>query len=484
MKDTSTKPWRGDNSYDVAIVGAGIIGCSLAFTLGNQGRRVLLLERDLSEPDRIVGELLQPGGVQALGTLGLRDCLEGIDAIPVYGYQVIYHGEGVAIPYPRGPDGKAPEGRSFHHGKFIMKLREAARNAPNVTVLETTAREIIKHEGSGQVLGVVCKKKGFDELDYYFASLTVSADGYASNFRKRCIDKKPQVRSHFFALELKDAKLPSPGYGHVVLGDNPPVLLYQIGTHDTRALIDVPQAPSAASGGIRGHLANVVLPDLPECIQPSFKEALKADRFPSMPNSFLPPSTNTTPGMMLLGDAMNMRHPLTGGGMTVAFNDVVLISDLLSPESVPDLADTDSVLVQLSRFHWERKSLTSVINILAQALYTLFAANGNPAAMFCLILLLMVFVTDNKLRVLQKGCFRYFQRGGQCIDGPVGLLAGIIHQPMVLFFHFFAVAFYSIYILFASLSPASWPVAFFSSFGVFYKACVVIFPYIFSEAKS
>ncbi|KAG0129019.1 squalene epoxidase-domain-containing protein [Tuber indicum] len=466
MTDAEAKPEKGDNSYDVAIVGAGIIGCSLAFALGEQGRRVLLLERDLSEPDRIVGELLQPGGVQALEKLGLRDCLEGIDAIPVYGYQCIYHGEGVTIPYPRGQDGRAPEGRSFHHGKFIMKLREAARNAPNVTIVETTAREIVKDESSGQVLGVICKKKGFDELDYYFASLTVSADGYASNFRKRCIDRKPQVRSHFFALELKDAKLPSPGYGHVVMGNNPPVLLYQIGTHDTRALIDVPRAPSAASGGIRGHLMNVVLPDLPECIQPSFKEALKADRFPSMPNSFLPASTNTTPGMMLLGDAMNMRHPLTGGGMTVAFNDVVLISDLLSPENMPDLADTDLVLAQLSRFHWERKSLTSVINILAQALYALFAAN------------------DNKLRTLQRGCFKYFQRGGQCIDGPVGLLAGITRQPMVLFFHFFAVAFYSIYILFASLSPANWPVAFFSSFGVFYKACVVIFPYIFSEAKS
>ena len=44
-----------------------------------------------------------------------------------------------------------------------------------------------------------------------------------------------------------------------------------------------------------------------------------------MPNSWLPPSTNRTPGMVILGDAMNMRHPLTGGGMTVAFNDVVLL---------------------------------------------------------------------------------------------------------------------------------------------------------------
>lgn len=63
---------RRENSYDVVIVGAGILGCALAAAFGKQGRRVLLLERDLSEPDRIVGELLQPGGVSALEKLGLE----------------------------------------------------------------------------------------------------------------------------------------------------------------------------------------------------------------------------------------------------------------------------------------------------------------------------------------------------------------------------------------------------------------------------
>lgn len=58
--------------YDLAIVGAGILGCALAVAFGNQGRSVLLIERDLSEPNRIVGELLQPGGVQALEKLGMK----------------------------------------------------------------------------------------------------------------------------------------------------------------------------------------------------------------------------------------------------------------------------------------------------------------------------------------------------------------------------------------------------------------------------
>lgn len=44
------------------------------------GRRVLLIERDLKQPDRIIGELLQPGGYLMLKKLGLAQCVEGIDA--------------------------------------------------------------------------------------------------------------------------------------------------------------------------------------------------------------------------------------------------------------------------------------------------------------------------------------------------------------------------------------------------------------------
>lgn len=63
---------RLHHEADVVVVGAGILGCAIAIALANQGRSVILCERSLKEPDRIVGELLQPGGVAALEELGLR----------------------------------------------------------------------------------------------------------------------------------------------------------------------------------------------------------------------------------------------------------------------------------------------------------------------------------------------------------------------------------------------------------------------------
>lgn len=152
---------------DVVIIGAGVFGTAAAVALARQGRSVILLERSLKMPDRIVGELLQPGGVQALKELGLEWCLEGIDAVPCEGYDVVYYGNGVAIPYPESGEEKKkkrPEGAGFHHGRFIQKLREAAQKEGNVTVVETEAKELVRNGWTGQVLGVECSTKG--EKDY------------------------------------------------------------------------------------------------------------------------------------------------------------------------------------------------------------------------------------------------------------------------------------------------------------------------------
>lgn len=467
---------------DVVIVGAGVCGSALAVALADQGRSVILLEKSLKEPDRIVGELLQPGGVEALRELGLRDCLEEIDAVAVKGYGVFYNGQPVEIPYPsnavdqpesRTASGRA-EGRSFHHGRFISRLRAAAMAHHNITVFETEATgPITAHtDTSSKVIGVEALTRK-TEKDYFFGSLTVVADGYASKFRKQYSTATPISKSKFWGLELKheSCPLPMPNHGHVILSDNAPLLLYQIGSHETRALVDIPENTATASlakGGVKSHLQNIVVPTLPEQVRPLFLEAIEKGQLRSMPNSFLPPQTNRAPGFALLGDALNMRHPLTGGGMTVALNDVVLIKSLLDPQIVPDLDNTEIVLRQFRRFHWQRKNLTAVINILAQALYSLFAAN------------------DPQLKYLQKGCFRYFQLGGNCIDGPVGLLAGIIRQPLVLFYHFFSVAFLSIWVMVCEQGVlgfvSGWSLV--QAILIFYKACVVLFPYILAETKS
>ena len=62
---------RHGDGPDLVVVGSGILGSAMAASLARDGRRVTVIERDLRQPDRIVGELLQPGGRRALKALGL-----------------------------------------------------------------------------------------------------------------------------------------------------------------------------------------------------------------------------------------------------------------------------------------------------------------------------------------------------------------------------------------------------------------------------
>ncbi|KAJ3072492.1 Squalene epoxidase, partial [Quaeritorhiza haematococci] len=406
--------------YEVIVIGAGVAGSALATTFARDNRKVLLIERDWKEPDRIVGELMQPGGLKALKELGLEDCAEGIEGIDNLGYAVIHDKEEVVFQYP---ENKTPRlGKGFHHGRFIMKLRAAAKQEKNVTCLEGAASSLIHDPTTNQVIGVSVSLKENDETvtKEFFAPLTFVADGCFSKFRKQFITKDVTVRDHFIGLVLEDCKLPHKGYGHVVLAKPAPILLYQIAPHDTRILIDIPgKLPNAGNGDLKNYLLNTVAPQLPSSIRPSFHAALENQRIRSMPNSFLPPSLNKTPGLILLGDAMNMRHPLTGGGMTVALWDVYYMKVLLGRngdsslgiKGLEDLKDTKEILARLRKWHWMRKGRASVVNVLAMALWELFAAGD----------------------------------GGRCVSTPVGLLAGLIPSPLTLVGHFFAVALFAVY---------------------------------------
>ncbi|CAG8544583.1 15039_t:CDS:10 [Acaulospora colombiana] len=420
----------------------------------------------MSEPDRIVGELLQPGGVAALGELGLINCLENIDSIPCHGYGVFYNDEVVHIPYPKTEGGTPHRGRSFHHGRFIMNLRRAVSKVPrrcwpdnpsstvhpSVTIYEATANEIIRCPITEHVLGVICSPKDNREtFRRFFAPLTIVVDGCFSKFRKDFIPREVQVKSNFVGFVMKDCVLPYKHHGHVVLGKTAPILMYQIGSNETRVLIDIPgKLPSNGTGALKKYIEMEILPAIPKSVQQSFYEAIQRERLRSMPNSFLPPSTNTTEGLIMLGDAMNMRHPLTGG------------------------SDTKLILMKMHTFHWKRKfNSSTVVNVLAQALYALFAANVSDTDYL-----------DQNLCVLREACFEYFKLGGICIDHPCGMLAGVFTNPFLLITHFFAVAALGIWRLFVNGKMVQIPENIVKSFMVFYTACVVILPYLWWETKS
>ncbi|VVA15592.1 Hypothetical predicted protein [Prunus dulcis] len=114
-------------STDIIIVGSGVVGSALAYTLG----------KTLTEPDRIVGELLQPGAYLRLIELGLEDCVKEIDAQRVFGFSVYNDGKKTKLPIPLENFHPDVVGMGFHHGRFIQRMRKKASSLPKYSSLQT-----------------------------------------------------------------------------------------------------------------------------------------------------------------------------------------------------------------------------------------------------------------------------------------------------------------------------------------------------------
>jgi len=472
-----------DGAWDVVVVGAGVAGASLAHAFGKQGRRVLCVERDLSQPDRIVGELLQPGGYLKLKELGLESCVEGIDAQKVYGYTMFKNGEVATMTYPLEGRSDDVAGRSFHNGRFVQKLREAAGAVEGVELRQGTVKKLLNARGeewtegetvagvsytTGETWDSKAQKviPGSSVTKTVFAPLTVVCDGHFSSLRSKLSPQSsPNHPSHFVGVILKGAPsdlLPNGSHGHVVLGDPSPVLFYPISSNEVRCLVDIPASvkmPSVAKGEMAKYVLEKIVPQIPEQLRPHLVSAVEQGNFRSMPNKTMAAKPTRTPGAVLLGDAFNMRHPLTGGGMTVALNDISTFKSMLSP--LPSFSDSVETGAKLDEFYRHRTRPALTINTLANALYAVFCSSS-----------------DASMEEMRQACFEYLKLGGSYARGPIALLGGLDPNPLNLVTHFFSVALFGIGRL---MVPLPTPERLFQSGNILAGACKIIFPIVKGE---
>src|SRR6266852_1920928 len=83
-----------DRKPDAVIVGAGIAGSVLAFSLAGSGHSVMVLEKSTVHVDRVRGEFIVPWGVVEARALGILDILESDGGN--YTVRSIPYGEGLS----------------------------------------------------------------------------------------------------------------------------------------------------------------------------------------------------------------------------------------------------------------------------------------------------------------------------------------------------------------------------------------------------
>ena len=366
--------------------------------------------------------------------------MDGIDATKVYGYALIKDGRVSCVKYPTENYRFEVAGRSFHHGRFVQKLRTKASKSPGVTLRQGIVRKLLGVdcndwvEETGATVGGVRYKQEDGKERTARGHLTVVCDGMYSAFRSKLWDKEKNVApkiatpSFFVGLLLKNVHLPFPNHGHVLLGDPSPALFYPISSTEVRCLVDVPwnKLPSVSDGAMSEYLMTNVYPQVPASLQEAFQRAVVDGQIKAMQNKAVSAKPLRVMGALLLGDAYNMRHPLTGGGMTVALSDTKLICDMLQGLDADGMASLEAVTKATNSFYQTRKPLAGTINTLANALYRVFQYRPWAAH-----------------EEMRQACFEYLSLGGKCAAGPVSLLSGLNPSPSVLVAHFFSVAFFA-----------------------------------------
>ena len=197
------------------------------------------------------------------------------------------------------------------------------------------------------------------------AELIVGADGRASVVRRSLdLSTRPQTYSRMLGVLLNDVTLPFEGFGHVICADRSPILVYRLGEHSVRLIVDVPSGYSTRD--MVDALAGSYADCLPDTLGPAFLEALHRGRFLAATNALRLRQTYGTPGRVLIGDAAGHYHPLTAAGMTLGFGDAFTLAES------GDFHD----------FSQRRLQETRAPQLLAMGLYEVFAdRNAETAAL-------------------------------------------------------------------------------------------------------
>ncbi len=392
---------------DICIIGAGVAGAAMACSLAGSGKQVCVVEKDWKEPDRIVGELLQPDGIEQLAEMGLKPMLEGYDAQDIIGYTIIHSHRPIHIDYPGSKTGKG-----MRNGKFIQKMRSAFSAGDNIRCFEAEAKSLIRNKDGG-VAGVECSGKTGGSFAIQ-ADLTIVADGIFSSFRKQLVRGTGEVTGYFLGFLLKGCSLPFEGRGHVFLTDPSPFLCYPISGDEIRFLVDFPKGkPPKRGGELVRYLNERVRSRIPEGMHAAFDACMEEGAFKAMPNHYLPSKAVPADGILVLGDALNMRHPLTGGGMTVCLRDVNTCAGLLRSMEIA----TPQQRLALARKFYGSRTQNTVVNVLADALYNVM---GNQK--------------------LRDACFHYLAEGGKQAEESIALLSGLDKRRVSLLKHFVSLA--------------------------------------------
>ena len=342
------------DSFDAIVIGAGPAGASAASILAENGRKVLILERE-KFPRYHIGESLIPFTYHPLERLGMIDQLKKSAFTKKYSVQFI------------SPDGDASQPFYFFNrydretvaqtwqvmrADFDLMLLNNAREKGAEVIEEITVKELIWDEG--KVVGVKTINKDGQENDFY-AAITFDATGKEafSATRNGWRERDPYLNK-VAAWAYYEGAIRQEGVdeGATVVAFIPEKgWFWWIPLHDNRVSLGiVAEGKYLSRGGIRTPQEMLEREiDNNKWVKENLDPAKRISEF-YITNEYTHHSRHCgTEGLVLIGDAFCFLDPVFSSGLMLALKSGVMAADAaeeafqakdLSPERFTEYSTT------------------------------------------------------------------------------------------------------------------------------------------------
>lgn len=318
--------------WDFIVVGGGIGGSAFASVMARKGKSVLVLEQTAKFQDRVRGEWISPWGVAETKRLGLYDTL-----VKAGGHHLVRH-----IAYDEGIAPEAAEAMTLPLGMFLegiqgplcighphhcQTLFDEAGRAGATTLREAQVTRVTL----GKNPSVTWMKDGVEQTAT--AGLIVAAEGRTSLVRQAAgIALHQDAPHHWFAGLLVDG----------VRGWDDD--MQAIGTEGNFGFLAFPQGQGkvrvyggyalteksrfTGEAGARKFLDAFSMHSCPK--NRHLVEGQPAGPLFSFFNNDAWTDQPFVEGAVLIGDSAGWNDPIIGLGLSIAYRDVRVVTDILS----------------------------------------------------------------------------------------------------------------------------------------------------------
>ncbi|KAF2756619.1 FAD/NAD(P)-binding domain-containing protein [Pseudovirgaria hyperparasitica] len=366
-------PERFKSGYQIAVIGAGLVGLALSISLRKFGYNVTIFESDVELKEVGAGIVLPPNSTRVLHTLGLLEAVRSRSSASHYWVSHSYRAQpsnthdGVADPNPLAALSLEPDMEQQYGSPFLVihraDLRKILYSAAQSAGVKIHLGANVDISRTNFTTGSICTTTPTNDTIYHTADLLFAADGQASSTRTFLNTQPITPRwsglivtrvlmsvSDMHALGM--SSLISPPSVHIWQGPHTMATGYLLKDDFYLALTtDVSASPHAAAiheslfrGPRPASKAELLAlysapwdPRIRTLIEhgTGFLKWLVLDYHAdvSVPRSWARAREGERLAVALVGDAAHAMKPFLGSGAAMGFEDASLLSNLLGYSS-------------------------------------------------------------------------------------------------------------------------------------------------------